>query len=139
MSTSLMVVAGLDTYNHRAEESVKFMQWGFQAWGARQLYTKGTKLGTVKVSGGSSRKIDVIAPQDIYVTLPAGTNENVQTKVVDLPNLHAPIMAGDHVADIVSTTQDTPPQTVALVAATDDPEASFFARIWNAILSLFGL
>ncbi|RYY40256.1 MAG: D-alanyl-D-alanine carboxypeptidase, partial [Sphingomonadales bacterium] len=33
----VMVVAGLDSYGGRADESVKFMNWGFRAWSPRPI------------------------------------------------------------------------------------------------------
>jgi D-alanyl-D-alanine carboxypeptidase (penicillin-binding protein 5/6) len=51
----------------------------------------------------------------------------------------APIKKGDHVADLVIATADTPPQVVPLVAGADVGEAGFFGRIWLGLKSLFGM
>ena len=37
----VMVVAGLTSFNQRIEESVRFMEWGFNAWQSRQLLAPG--------------------------------------------------------------------------------------------------
>ncbi|MBU6252939.1 MAG: D-alanyl-D-alanine carboxypeptidase, partial [Alphaproteobacteria bacterium] len=60
-------------------------------------------------------------------------------KVQYFGDIKAPIKAGQHIADLVVTTADTPPAIVPLVAGKDVEEAGFFMRIWVAILSLFGL
>jgi D-alanyl-D-alanine carboxypeptidase (penicillin-binding protein 5/6) len=135
----VMVVAGLDTYNHRAEQSVKFMDWGFKAWHAHILYPKGTHIGEAKVQLGSSTSVGLIAGQNLATTLPAGAHENVTVKIAYDGPIKAPIKAGQHIADLVVTTADTPPQTLPLVAESDVSEAGFFARIWLGLLSLFGL
>ncbi len=51
----------------------------------------------------------------------------------------APIAKGQHVADLVITTSDTPPQIVPLVAGEDVGRAGFFGRIWLGFKSLFGM
>lgn len=39
----VMVVAGLDSYGGRAEESVRFMEWGFRAWKSRPIVKTGAQ------------------------------------------------------------------------------------------------
>ena len=45
---------------------------------------------------------------------------------------------GQHIADLVVSTPDTPPQTMPLVADKAVGEAGFFGRIWAGLTSLFG-
>ena len=42
----VMVVAGLDTFNGRIEESVRFMDWGFKAWKAMPRLRKMARAST---------------------------------------------------------------------------------------------
>ena len=51
----------------------------------------------------------------------------------------APIAKGQHVADLVITTGDTPPQIVPLVAGEDVGKAGFFGRIWLGFKQLIGM
>jgi len=135
----VMVVAGLDSKEHRVEESIKFINWGFQAWHAHVLYTKGTHLGTADVQLGNSRSVGLMAGQNLATTLPALTRESVKVSIAYDGPIKAPIAKGQHVADLVVTTADTPPQKLPLVAESDVSEAGFFGRIWLGLLSLFGL
>ncbi len=135
----VMVVAGLDSKEHRAEESVKFIDWGFKAWRAHILYNKGTHIGEARVQMGSSRSVGLVAGQNLAATLPAGTKESVKVSIAYDGPIKAPIIKGQHIADLVITTADTPPQHVPLVAESDVSEAGFFSRIWLGLLSLFGL
>ncbi len=136
----VMVVAGLDSFNGRISESVKFMEWGFKSWSVKQIFAKGAEIDRAKVANGSANKVSVVAPQNINVTYPAGMSNPVyKTSVRYVGPLTAPIKAGDHIADLIITTADIPPATVPLVAGEDIEEAGFFRRIWNAIISIFGL
>jgi serine-type D-Ala-D-Ala carboxypeptidase (penicillin-binding protein 5/6) len=135
----VMVVAGLTSYNQRADESVKFMNWGFGAWKAQPLYAKGKKVADVQVQLGSDDTVAAVAPRNLAVTLPAGVSkDNVKVKVVYNGPVKAPIKAGQHIADLVVQTGDTPPQTMPLIAEKEVGEAGFFGRLWASLMSLFG-
>lgn len=134
----VMVVAGLDSFNNRISESVKFMEWGFRAWTAKPLFKKGSQVETAEVQMGNATKVGLIAPRDLAVTLPGGAAGAMQVKVVYNGPVKAPIKAGDHIADLVVNTPDTPPQTMPLVAAADVQEAGFFGRAWAGLMSFFG-
>ncbi len=134
----VMVVAGLDSYGGRAEESVRFMEWGFRAWKSRPIVKKGRKVGDVAVQGGGSSEVGVVAPRDLAATIPAGTSPEMQGKIVYQGPVKAPIKAGDHVADLVIDSAGMPQQVLPLVAESDVGEAGFFRRIWLGLTGLFG-
>lgn len=134
----VMVVAGLDTYNGRAAESVRFIEWGFRAWASKPLFKQGAAVETAEVQQGAEDQVGLVAPRNLAVTLPGGAASNMQVKVVYQGPVKAPIKKGQHIADLVVTTPDTPPQIMPLVAAADVAEAGFFGRAWSGLLSLFG-
>jgi len=133
----VMVVAGLDSYSGRADESVRFMNWGFRSWKARPIAAKGRKIGDVEVQGGSDMAVGVVAPRDLNATVPAGTSPKMQGKIVYQGPVKAPIKAGAHIADLVVETPGMPTQTLPLVAEKEVAEAGFFRRAWNGLWSLF--
>jgi D-alanyl-D-alanine carboxypeptidase (penicillin-binding protein 5/6) len=134
----IMVVAGLPSFNARIEESVKFMDWGFRAWKSQPLFKENEKVADAQVQGGGDDSVPLIAPRSIAVTLPAGSAGSIRAKVVYNGPLKAPIAKGQHVADLIVTTADTPPQSMPLVASEAVGEAGFFGRMWNGLTSLFG-
>ncbi|OHT20249.1 D-alanyl-D-alanine carboxypeptidase DacD precursor [Sphingomonas haloaromaticamans] len=135
----VMVVAGLTSSNQRVSQSVAFMEWGFRAWKAVPLVAKGKKVQDAEVQLGDARTIGLVAPRDLAVTLPAGVAGNMKVSVVYNGPIKAPIKAGQHIADLVVQTGDTPPQLMPLVAENAVDEAGFFARIAAGFRWLFGL
>jgi D-alanyl-D-alanine carboxypeptidase (penicillin-binding protein 5/6) len=136
----IMVVAGLDSFSQRIEESVRLMQWGFNAWQAQPLFKKDTVIGTAKVQMGGSSEVDLVTPRDLAITIPAGVLSKVQgMKVRYNGPVKAPIAKGQHIADLVVMTSDSGEQVMPLVAAKDVDEAGFFARIWIGLKQLFGM
>ncbi|MHA3839736.1 D-alanyl-D-alanine carboxypeptidase family protein [Sphingomonas aestuarii] len=133
----VMVVAGLGSYNGRAEESVRFMEWGFGAWRARPVVSQGKRVTTAEVQLGSSSQVGLVAPKNLTVTIPAGASPEMEAKVVYSGPIKAPIAAGQHVADLVVTMPGMAPQTMPLVAETAVEEAGFFGRAWAGLMALF--
>lgn len=134
----IMVVSGLSSFNQRIGESVKFMDWGFRAWTSQPLFKQGEKVGDARVQLGGDDEVALVAPRNIAVTLPTGAAANIRVKLVYDGPIKAPIARGQHVADLVVSTPDTPPQTMPLVAAEAVGKAGFLGRIWYGLTSLFG-
>ena len=134
----VMVMAGLTSSNARAEESVKFMNWGFRAWQAKPVVAQGKKAADAEVQMGSSSSVGLVAPRQLTVTLPAGLDPQMSAKVVYQGPIKAPIKAGQHIADLVINSPDMPAQRLPLVADKDVSEAGFFGRAWSGLTSLFG-
>ena len=134
------VLAGMDSWNQRVQESTRLIQWGFGAWTDKPLFKAGAKVGSAQVQLGSSGEVPLVAARDLAVTIPAGLSSGATSMKIryDGP-LMAPIAKGQEVAQLVITTGDTPPQIVSLVAGEDVGRAGFFGRIWLGLKSLIGM
>ena len=135
----VMVVAGLSSFNQRIEESVRLMSWGFNAWQAKPLFSANAKVGMARVQLGSAGEVSLIAPRNLAVTLPAGLGGSPKVSIVYDGPLKAPIIKGQHIADLVVTTADSPPQSMPLVAGEAVSEAGFFGRLWLGFKQLVGM
>ena len=136
----IMVVAGIDSYNNRIAESVRLMEWGFNAWQTKPLYKAGATVGTAKVQMGSDSEVGLVAPQNLAVTMPAGILSKVtSTKIRYQGPLKAGFKKGDHVADLIVTTADSGEQVMPLVAANDVAPAGFFGRVWIGLKQMLGM
>lgn len=135
----VMVVAGLSSFNSRAEESVRFMEWGFAAWQSRPLLDRNERIGEAQVQGGDAPAVGLVAPRALAVTYPQGLGQNIRARIVYQGPVRAPIAQGQHVADLVVETGEGPPQVTPLVAESSVGEAGFFRRAWLGLLGLIGL
>lgn len=137
----VMVIAGISDpggYVRRGEESVRFMEWGFNAWQSRPLLDQGERIGSARVQLGSDDEVGLVAPRSVAVTYPAGLGQNITARIVYRGPVKAPIAQGQHIADLVVRAGDMPPQVTPLVAETAVGEAGFLGRIWNGLMHLFG-
>jgi D-alanyl-D-alanine carboxypeptidase (penicillin-binding protein 5/6) len=84
--------------------------------------------------------VPLVAPRNLAVSLPAGLSTGpVKMKIHYQGPVAAPIAKGQHVADLVILTGDTPPQVVPLVAGEEIGRAGFFGRIWLGFKQLVGM
>jgi D-alanyl-D-alanine carboxypeptidase (penicillin-binding protein 5/6) len=134
----VMVMAGLTGFNQRIEESVRFMDWGFRAWSARPVVAEGKRVADAAVQMGDAATVGLVAARPLAVAMPAGASVPLSAKVVYRGPIHAPVKAGQPVAQLVVTGADLPEQRFPLVAATDVAEAGFLRRAWVGLTSIFG-
>jgi D-alanyl-D-alanine carboxypeptidase (penicillin-binding protein 5/6) len=134
------VLAGLPSWNDRVVQSRRLIEWGFNAWKAKPLFQAGAKVGSGRVQLGSESEVPLVAPRNLAVTVPAGLQSGTTSMKIryDGP-VAAPIAKGQHIADLVMTTGDTPPQVVPLVAGEDVGKAGFFGRVWIGLKQLLGM
>lgn len=136
----VMVLAGLDSFTQRISESVRLMQWGFNAWQTKPLYKAGANVGEARVQLGSDSTVPLVTPRAYSVTMPAGVQSKVvSTKIRYQGPIAAPIRKGDHVADLIVTTSEAGEQVMPLVAGEDVGKAGFFGRAWIGLKQLLGM
>ena len=135
----VMVVAGLSSFNQRISESVRMMEWGFNAWSTKPLYAAGAVVGRASVQLGSEDDVALVAPRNLAVTLPAGLGGQTRTTIRYSGPIKAPIAKGQHVADLIVISPDTGEQVMPLVAAEAVSESGFFGRFWTGLKQVLGL
>ena len=135
----VMVVAGLTSFNQRIDESVRFMEWGFNAWQSRQLLRQGQRIGEARVQGAGVSAVGLVTPRNVAVTYPSGLGQNIRATIVYQGPVRAPIAQGQHIADLVIETGDSPRQVTPLNAEVEVTQSGFFGRMWFGLKSLFGM
>ena len=133
----VMVVAGIDSFNNRISESVKFMDWGFKAWTTKPVVGAGKRVGAAEVQMGGSAEVGLMTPRAVALTLPTGASGAMKVSISYNGPVKAPIKKGQHIADLVVKTSDGMTQSTPLVAEENVGEAGFFGRAWAGLMSFF--
>ncbi len=133
----VMVVAGVDSFNGRINESVKFMDWGFKAWTTRPVAQAHKHVGEAEVMLGNQATVGLITPRSVALTLPTGVDGAMTVSLAYNGPIRAPIKQGQHIADLVVKVAGAPAQLTPLVAEEDVAEAGFFGRAWAGLMSFF--
>ena len=87
----LSVVLGTVSDSVRAQESQKLLNWGFQNFETRKIYSKGQVVLTSTVWKASIDQLKLGFNRDIYLTLPQGSRPKLSTQVERTDPLVAPI------------------------------------------------
>jgi D-alanyl-D-alanine carboxypeptidase (penicillin-binding protein 5/6) len=128
------VVMGTASMEARATESQKLLNWGYAAWDAVRLFEAGKPVVTPEVWKGASKQAQLGAAGAVYVTVPKGEGDKLQTKVERTDPLVAPLAKGQRVGRLkVSTAAGAPLAEVPLQVLEAVPEAGIFGRAWDAI------
>ena len=129
----LMVVAGLESMNERAEESVRLMRWGLSAWRGQPLFRANRVVARLPVQLGNVSRIAVVAPRNLGLALPATDTPRYKLVVRYNGPIKAPFKKGAEVAQLVAKFSDGSEQAMPLVAALSVRKVGIFGRIYNGL------
>lgn len=128
----IMVVAGLESMKQRAEESVRFIEWGFRNFNSFRLFTAGETIDQIPVWLGDRPSVPVSVSQDAVLTLSQADRRALSMKLVLEQPVPAPVTAGQTVGKIVVTVPNRAPLEIPVVAGEGAGALGFFGRITAA-------
>ena len=136
------VVMATDSAEARAREAQQLLNYGFRYYDTSRLYEGGKKITGTRVWKGESDQLDLGVSEDLYLTYPSGSREDLESTVEVDTVLEAPIQRG---AVLGKLTLSLDGETMAerdLVALHGVEPGGFFSRLWDAIklffMNLFG-
>ena len=124
----LAVVLGTTSDNVRAQESLKLLNFGFQAYEAVKVVAKDQAVSDLKVWKGKENTVKAGFRNDLVVAVPKGLGAKVKTELVANPTLIAPIAAGQKLGTLKVNIDDKPFGEYPVVALGEVPAAGIFGR-----------
>ncbi|MEK9766726.1 MAG: serine-type D-Ala-D-Ala carboxypeptidase, partial [Thalassolituus sp.] len=121
----------------RARETQKLLGYGFRYFETHKLYSRGDVLATEKVWLGKQDSVDLVVAEDIYMTLPRGSRDELLAEVVSPDYPEAPLAEGQKVGSLTLKMGEEILGEHALVAATEVEESGFFGRLFGNIKLFF--
>ncbi len=91
----IAVVMGTQSENARAIEAQKLLTYGFRFYETHELFTGNEVLASNQVWSGRSNSVDVGVPEQVYITIPNGSDDELVTDIQIAESLRAPINVGD--------------------------------------------
>ena len=133
----IATVMGTSSSEARAQEVQKMLNYGFRYFETERLFRAGQELMASRVWGGQADEVSVGMPEDVYVTIPRGSREQLES-VVDLDSvIKAPIKVGDELGRVRVVLDGETLVDEPVLALTEVPEGGLFKRIWDAIKLFF--
>ncbi|MBO6812739.1 MULTISPECIES: D-alanyl-D-alanine carboxypeptidase family protein [Marinobacter] len=133
----IAVVMGTSSSEARAQEIQKMLNYGFRYYESERLFQSGQELIEARVWGGQTDQLSVGMTEDVYVTIPRGSRNDLES-TVDLDSvIKAPIKVGDELGRVKVSYNGEVLVDQPVLALTEIPEGGFFKRIWDAIKLFF--
>jgi len=133
----IAIVLGTASEKVRERESLKLLNFGFQAYEAVKLQAKGEPLATPRLWKGAQNSVKAGFADEFVVAVPRGLAQKLTSEFVPQKPLVAPVTQGQTVG-VLKVSLDGKPYGEYAVAAQESVEpAGFFGRLIDAILLWF--
>ena len=128
----IIVLNGLESSKSRAQESLRLMDWGFNNFQLVDFYKKNEVIQEVDTWLGKEDKVDLVALEDISVSIPKAQLSSAQVTVLVEEPIATPIKIGDQIAKLQISFADKQVD-FPLYSGEDIDQKNFFSRIFSAI------
>jgi D-alanyl-D-alanine carboxypeptidase (penicillin-binding protein 5/6) len=129
----IAVVNGLSSMRQRAEEARKLLIYGHTNFHNTIITKQGEVLGKIPVWHGKYEFVEVVAGDDIIVTIPYHLHEKLIGKMEFAAPIKAPVVKGDKVAELILNTPLQGELRFPLYAKDGVAKTSFFGKIMYGI------
>ncbi len=133
----IAVVMGTKSEEARARETQKLLGYGFRYYETHKLYSAGDVLSTEKVWLGKTASVDISLAEDLYMTLPRGSKDQVEVSLEIKEYPEAPVVAGQAMGLLTISMGGEQLAERPLVALQDVEESGFFGRLFGKIRLFF--
>jgi D-alanyl-D-alanine carboxypeptidase (penicillin-binding protein 5/6) len=127
------VMLGAQSDGSRTSESQKLLNFGFQAWETRRIYTRGTVVATPAIYKGTSATARLGFDRDVWLTLPRERFTRLAAVVETRQPFVAPLAAGAKAGIMKVTRDNAPVAEFPVVALEEVPVAGFLSRGWDTL------
>lgn len=127
-----IAVVTLDAPNDWSDHT-KMLDYGFQTYQSALMAEKHKVLKTIPVEDGLKQQVGVMAAEEFSFPIREDEKDKLTHKIEIADDLDAPVITGQQVGEMEIYFEDRLVGEVALVAADDVPEKSF----WEKFKSLF--
>jgi D-alanyl-D-alanine carboxypeptidase (penicillin-binding protein 5/6) len=132
----VMVLNGMPSMKNRAEESERLLDWAYREFGTYQIAKAGQVMDKADVWLGEQESVQLVAPQDVFVTIPRRARQQMKVTTSFEAPVPAPVKKGTEVGKIVVTVPGMDAVEAPLVAESDVNKLGFTGRIAASISHL---
>jgi len=127
------VLLGSTSEAVRAQESLKLLNWGYQAFDSVKLYAKGKVVKTIPVWKGESEQVSAGFAGDLVLTVPKAKAADLKAELLSREPLVAPVVQAQPVGVLRVTLDGERVGEYSLIALEAVPAAGFFGRTWDTL------
>jgi len=129
----ISVVLGTASAKARTDGSHSLLNYGFRFFETRLLYRAGETVATARVWKAEKEVTPLGLPEDLYVTIPRGSFDDVES-VLNMPaTLMAPVAQGQPLAELQVSLGEDVLLNMPLRALEENPDGSFWQRTKDGV------
>lgn len=129
----IIVVNGLGSKSERSDVSLRLMGAAFDQFKVYELYDKGDVIGKVNVFMGKADTVEVKIDENVVAGVYRGDRSKISSRMT-FKTVTAPVVAGDHIADMVISIPGRADRAVPLHAVSDVKAKSAFGKAWTVLI-----
>ena len=129
----ISVVLGTKSDAVRAQESLKLLNFGFQAYDAVKLYAKDDAVANLPVWKGQAKTLKAGFTEDFIMVVPKGYGPRIKSELQSQQPLIAPVAQGQVVGTMKVSIDGKPYGDFPVVAIDGVPVAGIFGRAIDTI------
>ena len=127
------VVLGTSSAKSRIDGSQALLNYGFRFFETRLLYRAGETVTTARIWKAEKETTPLGLPDDLYVTIPRGSFDDVES-VLNMPaTLVAPVAKGQPIAELQVSLNGNELINLPLRALEDNPDGSIWQRARDGV------
>ncbi len=133
----IAVVFGMNSAEARAEGSQVLLNYGFRFFETRRLINVNENVAEARILGGTPAYIPVGLGEEVFLTLPRGTYDDISVQVDINPDLWAPVDIGAQVGDIQILLNDLIVYENTLNALNSSEDAGYWQMLKDYVENWF--
>lgn len=129
----ISVVMKEDTKDHRSEDTISMMEYGFSNYGSKKIYDKNEYKGSINIDNASNRTINYYLKDDVKLIVNKNVkdvNYNIETKI---DKVKAPLSKNSKVGEL-QLSYDNNTYIYDLIVKENVKKSSYF-EVFNHMLS----
>ncbi len=133
----IAVILGTNSSSARANDSQALLNYGFRFFETRLLYSADQKVAEERVWYGNPENVSLVAKEDVYITIPRGSYDNL-VATTSIPGLlEAPLSNQTLVGNLNVTLNGEQVASIGLYPETDIEETGLVGQLLDWIMLFF--
>jgi len=131
------IVLGTASDKTRMAESQRLLNYGFRFFTTRRIYAAGERISESPLWMGEQDTIALGVEEDLYLTLPRDTFDNLQSQIEVADYIKAPTRIGEPLGRSVLMADDRIVSEVPLLALQKVEQGGIFKRMQHSMMRFF--